>query len=79
MVDVAAYINEYARDTEQLSVIKHVQENITECEPFSLEQFGKLIKDGEIKIKPHDDGKMRTRYVFIFQKCMILCKPLKVG
>ncbi|GJQ72601.1 hypothetical protein Trydic_g1266 [Trypoxylus dichotomus] len=78
MLDVAEYINEYARDTEQLTVIKQVRENITNWDNTkSLEHYGKLIKDGEIKIKPHDDGKLRIRYVFIFQKCMILCKSLK--
>ncbi|XP_022919863.2 protein vav isoform X1 [Onthophagus taurus] len=80
MIDVNGYINEYSRDTELKSVIRQIRENITNWDaPIGLEQCGKLVKDGELKIKPHDDGKIRTRYVFIFQKYVILCKAQKDG
>lgn len=81
MLDVAGYINEAARDSEHKAVIKKVQENIVEWDATSelkLENCGRLIKDGELKIKAHEDQKVRSRYVFIFDKVMILCKQLKV-
>lgn len=80
MLDVAGYINEAARDSEHLAVIKKVQENIVEWDVSSglkLENCGRLIKDAELKIKAHDCQKVRNRYVFIFDKVMILCKQLK--
>lgn len=81
MLDVAKYINEAARDSEHLAVIKKVHESIVEWDVSSdikLENCGRLIKDAELKIKAHDDQKIRNRYVFIFDKVMILCKQLKV-
>lgn len=81
MLDVAGFINEAARDSEHLAVIKKVQENIIEWDLSSeikLETYGRLIKDAELKIKAHDDQKARNRYAFIFDKVMILCKQLKV-
>ncbi|XP_018323324.1 protein vav [Agrilus planipennis] len=80
MLDVAGYINETARDSEHLAVIKKVQENLIEWDRSSeikLENCGRLIKDGELKVKAHDDQKTRNRYVFIFDKVLILCKQVK--
>ncbi|KAG5896470.1 hypothetical protein JTB14_005853 [Gonioctena quinquepunctata] len=80
MLDVADYINEAARDSEHLDVINKLQETITEWN-LSLNQklsdYGRLVKDGSLKIKAHDDQKTRSRYVFIFNKCILICKQLK--
>lgn len=35
--------------------------------------------DGELRIKAHEDQKQKTRYVFIFDKIMLLCKNAKLG
>ncbi|KAK9874864.1 hypothetical protein WA026_005680 [Henosepilachna vigintioctopunctata] len=80
MIDVAGYINEAARDKEHLDVISNLQENITEWsagKDVNLSDYGRLIKDGEIKFKAHDDQKTKNRYVFIFDKCILICKQLK--
>ncbi len=80
MLDVAGFINEAARDSEHLEVIHNLQENIGEWDrsPYHrLTNYGRLIKDGELKIKAHDDQKIRNRYVFIFDKCILICKQLK--
>ncbi|KAF5293253.1 hypothetical protein FQA39_LY13652 [Lamprigera yunnana] len=80
MLDVAGYINEAARDSEHQAVIRKLHENIIQWDISSeikLENCGRLIKDAELKIKAHDDQKIRNRYVFIFDKVMILCKQLK--
>jgi hypothetical protein len=81
MLDVAGFINEAARDSEHLAVINNLQENIVEWYPTDqrLANYGRLIKDGELKIKAHDDQRIKSRYVFIFDKCVLICKQLKVG
>lgn len=82
MLDVAGYINETARDTEHINVIKKLAENFVEWNApsdITLESCGRLLKDGELKVKAHNDSKIRNRYVFIFDKCMIICKQLKVN
>ncbi|XP_076259235.1 protein vav-like isoform X2 [Rhynchophorus ferrugineus] len=80
MLDVAGYINEAARDVEHLNVINNLQETIVEWDhnpDMKLSDYGKLIKDAELKIKAHDDQKTRNRYVFIFDKSILICKQLR--
>lgn len=83
MLDVATYINEVKRDSDHLSLLKQVQENISDWElppNFELYSFGHLLKDGELKIKAHaGDQKTHMRYVFIFEKIMVLCKSSRNG
>lgn len=82
MLDVAGYINEAARDSEHLDVINNLQETITDWN-FSpnqkLSDYGRLLKDANLKIKAHDDQKTRSRYIFIFDKALLICKQLKVS
>ncbi|CAG9575420.1 unnamed protein product [Danaus chrysippus] len=83
MVDVAQYINEVKRDSEVLVLLAKLQESIVDwdrsgAEGGSLAAYGRLLLDGELKVKAHEDQKMRMRYVFVFDKYMLLCKPVKV-
>ncbi|XP_057659066.1 protein vav-like isoform X1 [Diorhabda carinulata] len=80
MLDVAGYINEVARDSEHLDVINNLQDTITEWNLMpsqKLTDYGRLVKDASLRIKAHDDQKNRNRYVFIFDKCILICKQLK--
>ncbi|RVE55209.1 hypothetical protein evm_000107 [Chilo suppressalis] len=84
MVDVAQYINEVKRDSEVLTLLSKVQESIIDWEGGAqgaggagLAAYGRLLLDGELKVKAHEDQKLRTRYVFVFDKLMLLCKPVK--
>lgn len=82
MIDVANYINEAARDSEHIAVLKKLQENIIDWNlPYAvnLVSYGRLVRDGEVKIKAHSDQRTKNRYVFIFEKAMFICKQLKVG
>lgn len=82
MLDVAGFINEAARDSEHLAVIGKLQETIVEWHhgpDLKLSDYGRLIKDAELKIKAHDDQKTRSRYVFIFDKCILICKQARVS
>lgn len=79
MLDVAGFINETARDVEHLNMISNLKKDIINwSHPIELERLGRLLRDGEIKVKAHSDNKAKTRYVFIFDKCMIICKHIKV-
>lgn len=40
-----------------------------------LRQYGRLLLDGDLNIKAHEDQKTKHRYAFIFEKLMILVKP----
>lgn len=53
MVDVAQYINEVKRDSDTLDIIRHIQMCITDwerSEDIQLKNYGRLLKDGEIKV-----------------------------
>ncbi|XP_063547819.1 protein vav [Cydia strobilella] len=84
MVDVAQYINEVKRDSEVLALLAKVQESILDWDGGALgaggaglAAYGRLLLDGELKVKAHEDQKLRSRYVFVFDKLMLLCKPVK--
>ncbi|XP_077297551.1 vav guanine nucleotide exchange factor [Arctopsyche grandis] len=80
MVDVAQYINEVKRDSEVLVLLGNVQDSIQDWElPMGarLADYGRLLLDGELRVRAHDDQKLRSRYVFVFDKVMVLCKTVK--
>lgn len=41
-----------------------------------LTQYGRLLLDGELHIKAHEDQKTKLRYAFVFDKMLILVKVL---
>jgi len=54
MVDVAQYINEVKRDSDTLDIIKDIQASIIDCdmlEDTQLKNFGRLLRDGELKVR----------------------------
>ncbi|CAD7087403.1 unnamed protein product [Hermetia illucens] len=79
MIDVAKYINEVKRDSDHLVIIQKVKDSIVDLQlpnGNDLQQYGHLLLDGELHIKAHEDQKTKQRYAFIFEKIMILVKPL---
>nr|XP_018902784.1 PREDICTED: protein vav isoform X1 [Bemisia tabaci] len=80
MIDVAQYINEVKKDSDTLQIMADIQASITDwslAENMELRDFGRLIKDGELRIKAHNDQKVKVRYVFIFDQVILMCKALK--
>lgn len=82
MLDIGGYINEVKRDTETLDIIRSVQRSIIDLsmpENYELTDYGRLIKDGELRIRSNEDPRMRlkNRYVFIFDKVVLMCKTLR--
>jgi guanine nucleotide exchange factor VAV len=86
MVDLGQYINEVKRDTEATHIMNEIEQSIVglNLPPNTrLIDYGRLITDGKIRIKaPFDmkvklaaqDTKIPKRYVFVFDKVMLICK-----
>ncbi|XP_059480997.1 protein vav isoform X2 [Neocloeon triangulifer] len=77
MIDVAQFINEVKRDADTLKIISDIERSISEWDmpaEIKLKDYGRLIKDGELRIKDHSTTKMQARYVFVFDQVMIMCK-----
>ena len=80
MIDLGEYLNEAKRDSEMLDTISAIQSSITDLtmpENTVLYDYGRLLKDGEVKVRSHDDNKIKTRYVFLFDKVIVMCKAIK--
>jgi len=82
MIDVAEYINEAKRDSELLHNLEVIEKSIASLEMpsnSSLKDYGRLRKDGELKVQSHDSGsgnKLRTRYIFLFDKLILMSKSI---
>ncbi|KAL5012535.1 hypothetical protein ScPMuIL_011086 [Solemya velum] len=77
MQDLSLYVNEVKRDNEAVQVIHEIQESIVELvmpPNTSLCDYGRLQKDGELKVRSHIDARIRSRYIFLFDKVMLMCK-----
>ncbi|KAK7867226.1 hypothetical protein R5R35_008400 [Gryllus longicercus] len=80
MVDVAQFINEVKRDSDMLQLMRDIQASISDwniSDNTDLKNYGRLLNDDELRIRAHDDQKVRMRYVFIFDQAMILCKSIR--
>ncbi|EJD74015.1 variant SH3 domain-containing protein [Loa loa] len=82
MQDINSYVNEMKRDYEMQQLVMDIETSITDLELPSgmhLINYGRLVKDGEIKIadQSKDGNRLKTRYVFVFDKVMIICKSLR--
>lgn len=82
MIDVAQYINEVKRDSDTLAILADIEQTILDWHmppDISLKDYGRLIIDGELRIKAHNDQKQKVRYVFVFDTVMVMCKAVKVS
>jgi len=80
MIDLGSYLNEIKRDSEMLDTINAIQNSITDLvmpEHTLLYDYGRLLRDDEIKVRSNDDNKLKTRYVFLFDKVIVMCKAIK--
>ncbi|XP_014605891.1 PREDICTED: protein vav isoform X3 [Polistes canadensis] len=77
MVDVAQYINEVKRDADTLDIIKDIEASIIDWdvpEDAQLKDYGRLLRDGELKVKAHGDQRIKARYAFVFEQIILICK-----
>lgn len=80
MLDLGQYINEIKRDSETLQIINDIEKSIVDLEMppnTELKDYGRLLKDGEVKMRSFEVNKLKTRYVFVFDKVMLMCKPIR--
>ncbi|XP_069799625.1 guanine nucleotide exchange factor VAV2 [Dendropsophus ebraccatus] len=73
MQDLAMYINEVKRDKETLKKISEFQSSIENL-PVNLEEFGRPKIDGELKVRSIVNQAKQDRYLFLFDKVVIVCK-----
>uniref|UniRef100_A0A6A7FQH3 Guanine nucleotide exchange factor VAV2-like n=3 Tax=Hirondellea gigas TaxID=1518452 RepID=A0A6A7FQH3_9CRUS len=78
MVDLAQYVNEYKRDKETLKIFENLQASITDLpsDMANVKDLGRMRLDGQIRIECHPE-KNKLRFVFLFDKAMIMCKQSK--
>ncbi|CAH2316688.1 guanine nucleotide exchange factor VAV2 isoform X2 [Pelobates cultripes] len=73
MQDLAMYINEVKRDKETLKKISEFQNSIENLQ-VKLEEFGRPKIDGELKVRSILNQAKQDRYLFLFDKVVIVCK-----
>ncbi|XP_073455672.1 guanine nucleotide exchange factor VAV2 isoform X6 [Aquarana catesbeiana] len=73
MQDLAMYINEVKRDKETLKKISEFQNSIENLQ-VKLEEFGRPKIDGELKVRSMVNQAKQDRYLFLFDKVVIVCK-----
>lgn len=81
MIDLGQFINEVKRDAETLQIIGDIERSITDLEmpeQTQLQDYGRLVRDGELKVRSYDNHhKLRARYVFVFDKVLLMCKAMR--
>ncbi|KAG2469794.1 VAV2 factor, partial [Polypterus senegalus] len=70
--DLAMYINEVKRDKETLKKISEFQSSIENL--VKLEEYGRPKIDGELKVCSIVNRTKQDRYIFLFDKVVIVCK-----
>uniref|UniRef100_A0A3Q1F905 Vav 2 guanine nucleotide exchange factor n=1 Tax=Acanthochromis polyacanthus TaxID=80966 RepID=A0A3Q1F905_9TELE len=73
MEDLAMYINEVKRDNETLKKISEFQSSIENLQ-VKLEEYGRPKIDGELKVSSIVNRTKQDRYIFLFDKVVIVCK-----
>ncbi|XP_077161130.1 guanine nucleotide exchange factor VAV2 isoform X2 [Paroedura picta] len=73
ILDLAMYINEVKRDKETLKKISEFQSSIENL-PVKLEEYGRPKIDGELKVRSIVNHTKQDRYLFLFDKVVIVCK-----
>ncbi|KAJ7308200.1 hypothetical protein JRQ81_008719 [Phrynocephalus forsythii] len=73
MQDLAMYINEVKRDKEMLKKISEFQSSIENL-VMKLEEYGRPKIDGELKVRSIVNHTKQDRYLFLFDKVVIVCK-----
>lgn len=76
MQDLAGYVNETKRDSENLADIEAVQKSISNLSKLNVDlmNLGHLRQDGELKFRLGEEQRDNSRFVFLFDKSFLICK-----
>ncbi|CAK9292156.1 unnamed protein product [Gordionus sp. m RMFG-2023] len=80
MLDLTDYVNEVKRDAEDMEMTNDIQRNISRLtmpEDSKLSVYGRLLKDGELKVKSRLNSRLKNRFIFLFDTIILLCKSTK--
>nr|CAB3267600.1 guanine nucleotide exchange factor VAV2-like [Phallusia mammillata] len=78
MQELSHYVNEVKRDSEMLITINKVESCLTDYNTQSpLYSYGRLLKDGELKIKGAQDKNPKARNTFLFDQALFMTKADK--
>ncbi|CAI8050161.1 Guanine nucleotide exchange factor VAV2 [Geodia barretti] len=72
--DLARYINSTKGDAEDMKQIEEVEQSFSEPLRTPLLQCGRYRLDGELKVKAPCDNGSSKKWVFLFDKVMLVCR-----
>ncbi|TGZ71233.1 hypothetical protein CRM22_002751 [Opisthorchis felineus] len=78
MKELAQSINEVKRDLDTISAIDQIQASLLEITlptDKKLSSYGRRHMDGEVKVVNKVEIKAKIRYLFLFDKTLLICKP----
>ncbi|EGD73678.1 hypothetical protein PTSG_05390 [Salpingoeca rosetta] len=82
--DVAKHVNECKHDIENYAIVQRLEHTLKDyvvgtsgCVP--LVDHGRLLIDGDVKLRLESDGRAARRYIFLFQRVMLVCKAKNTG
>uniref|UniRef100_A0A915DGK9 Uncharacterized protein n=1 Tax=Ditylenchus dipsaci TaxID=166011 RepID=A0A915DGK9_9BILA len=83
MNDINNYVNEMKRDHEAIEVIHRLHNSVVMMDgtpPGPFSDYGRLLEDGVVKLSDFEEGmRAKQRYVFLFEKLLMICKQQKTG
>ncbi|CAL8072042.1 unnamed protein product [Calicophoron daubneyi] len=78
MKELAQTVNEVKRDLDTISAIDQIQASLLEITlpaDKKLSSYGRRHMDGEVKVLSQAEAKAKIRYLFLFDKTLLICKP----
>ncbi|EGD78550.1 hypothetical protein PTSG_09242 [Salpingoeca rosetta] len=79
--DVAKHVNECKHDIENYAIVQRLEHTLKDyvvgtsgCVP--LVDHGRLLIDGDVKLRLESDGRAARRYIFLFQRVMLVVQVL---
>jgi guanine nucleotide exchange factor VAV len=72
--DLAHYINSTKGDAEDMKQIEEVEQSFSEPLATPLLQCGRYRLDGELKVKAPGENGSSKKWVFLFDKVMLVCR-----
>eukprot|EP00056_Hartaetosiga_gracilis_P003832 m.67861 g.67861 ORF g.67861 m.67861 type:complete len:919 (+) comp11597_c0_seq3:108-2864(+) len=86
--DVAKHVNESKFDAENQEYVKKVASSLrdyfTTTDDFgkprtTLNELGRYFLDGDVKLRLRNAQKASSRYIFLFQRSLLVCKARRTG